>query len=187
MLNGVGNERYSNQQLTKNPIATPVDRLLDMIVSTKTFSNTKWEKVLEFTQGILAPSFVVSENECILRYRKPKLTIKSLSDFITICYNNRKAGIPVSFDPLLDDLERKDEERQISIIFETNEASQSITLEMLNACLETEETSTLTRTRKTTVAKVFVTVSYNALVTANNIREVCSNGYFLKDKNPYLE
>ena len=186
VLNGVGNERYSNQKLTRTPIMSSEDRMIPMVLSTKTLSDKKWKSIVDYTQETLPPTVVVSENQTILQQYLPTSPILNLSDFLMICLNNKKTGIPNSFDPLLEGWVN-DEEKNISILFETSEVSQNITLELIRECMATEESSTLTRDRKCTVTKVFVTVPFGSMITQQNILEMCSNLHFLQKHNPYLE
>ena len=135
ILNGMGNERYSNRQLTKAPITSLGDRILPVQKNFKTLQEKHWETLYKHTEASSALDMVVTENFATHKHIRNNTSIKSLGGFFTECFRRRKQGLPLSFDPLFSEEDIRGENVNISILFETSETTQQDLFQILGECL----------------------------------------------------
>jgi hypothetical protein len=184
LLNEMGRERYSNKLLTPISLEGWPEKVLPMVDSVKTLQDKHWDVLFQHTAQITSPSIILSDN-CLFHQGRSSLEVLNLSDFIAICLNNKQRGHSVSFDALFSS--EVDEETYVSVLVETNDTTQQLVLDLIHECLLNEATSVITRTRRFTVDRVYVTASLGKMVTESNFVEIGGNPLLIKETNPFLE
>ena len=186
LLNGMGNERYSNRQLTGVPLTTLGDRILPVKKNFKTLQEKDWEALYQYAEKYSAVDMVVTENFQTHKNMREATTIKSLGSFLTESHRRLKEGLPLSFDPLFTEEDKNKEYNNISILFETNEITQQGLFQVVGECIKNELNGVLSRDRKQMVQRVFITTSFGQILNEKNLSEAGSNPFMLANKNPFL-
>jgi hypothetical protein len=186
--NAAGNERFSNQRLTPEPSAPTENRTLEIDSYTKSLQEKHWKELYLHMDKSHPPTIVVTENFTVHRAIRENIIIKSLADFMDECIINKKKFREMSFDSLLEGYGMSEEkEVKVTVLFESNETVQQQLLDIIKECLETESAGMLSRKRKESVMKVFVTASFGQILNEENMYEAGTNNHMRKDTNPFLK
>ena len=145
------------------------DRILPVQKNFKTLQEKHWETLYKHTEASSALDMVVTENFATHRHIRDTTSIKSLGCFFTECFRRRKQGLPLSFDPLFSEEDKRGENVNISILFETSETTQQDLFQILGECLKTEQHGVLSRTRKQVVQRVYTTVTFGQIINEKNL------------------
>ena len=186
--NAAGNERFSNQRLTPEPTAPTENRTLEIDSYTKSLQEKHWKELYLHMDKLHPPTIVVTENFKVHRAIRENIIIKSLADFMDDCIINKKKFREMNFDSLLGGYGISEEkEVKVTVIFESNETVQQQLLDIIRECLETESAGMLSRKRKESVMKVFITASFGQILNEENLYEAGTNNHMRKDTNPFLQ